>query len=307
MQSLLIETESFIEYEAQFKNWLSALGYAPKSVVYQPRHIRELFFYLERQGFSKIQSTDKEDIKAFFAYLSQRTNQARGGSLSLAYVAKYWQAVRNFDRFLKSTQEWGFDLPKQSIQVEQVIKAVLTQSEIKKMYQACSNDYLGIRDKAMLSVFYGCGLRRSEGIGLNVEDILFNQNLIHVRLGKNYKERYVPMNEQIKQDLQNYLDESRTFIEQYSPFHCGKPTPALLLSQQGKRISDSTLIIRIRHLQEQTADKKLLTKSIALHTLRHSVATHLLQNGMKLKQIALFLGHSSIESTQIYTHLNVEK
>jgi integrase/recombinase XerD len=306
MKNLPLENERFIELEKDFKEWLSALGYAGVSVKYQPWHIRELFFYLEREGIERLEQTGSEDIKSFFTYLSGRVNQTRGGGLSLGYLAKYWNSIKNFDRFLKAIHEWGFDLPKQSMQVDYQIKTILSQMEIKKMYQCCGSDFLGVRDKAMLGIFYGCGLRRSEGIGLDIEDVEFNHGLIHVRKGKNYKERYVPMSEQVKWDLQQYLDESRSFIEENTPFNYG-PTRSLLLSRMGRRINDRTLVIRIRHLQQQTGDKKLMGKSIALHTLRHSVATHLLENGMKLKQIALFLGHSSIESTQIYTHLNVEK
>jgi integrase/recombinase XerD len=306
MKSLPVENETFIELEKSFKEWLFALGYGCTSVNYQPIHVRELFFFLEKQGIDQIENIDKEDIKSFFAYLSGRVNQTRGGSLSVGYLAKYWNSIKNFDRFLKSTHQWGFDLPKQSMQVEYQIKTILSQMEIKKMYQACGSDFLGQRDRAMLGIFYGCGLRRSEGIGLDVEDVQFNQALIHVRKGKNYKERYVPMSQQVQADLQFYLEESRSFIEENTPYDHHR-TRSFFLSRMGRRINDRTLVMRIRHLQEQTGDKKLMGKSVALHTLGHSVATHLLENGMKLKQIALFLGHCSLESTQIYTHLNVEK
>ena len=198
MQNLPIENESFITLEKEFKTWLKALGYAEITVKYSPVNIRELFFFLEASKIKDIKETGKEDIKGFFSYLSERVNQNTGGSLSTCYIAKYYSSVKNLDRFLKATQEWGFDLPKGHIKAETEIKTVLSQSEIKKMYAACENDYLGQRDKAMLSVFYGCGLRRSEGIGLDLEDILWDKNLIRVKNGKNYKERYVPINEHIK-------------------------------------------------------------------------------------------------------------
>ena len=307
MQNLPIENESFITLEKEFKTWLKALGYAAVTVKYSPVNIRELFFFLEASKIKDIKEVSKEDIKSFFAYLSKRVNQTTGGNLSGCYIAKYRQSIRNFDRFLKATREWGFDLPKGQIKLETEIKAVLSQSEIKKMYAACERGHLGQRDKAMLSVFYGCGLRRSEGIGLDLEDIIWDKNLIHVKNGKNYKERYVPINEQIKNDLQQYLEESRNLIASESPYKTEKPTHAFFLSLRGKRISDSSLRTRIQRLKGLTGDGKLIAKQVHLHTLRHSVATHLLQNGMKLKQIALFLGHSSLESTQIYTHLEIEK
>lgn len=172
---------------------------------------------------------------------------------------------------------------------------------MKKLYAACQADELGIRDGAMLSIFYGCGLRRSEGIGLNVEDVMFAKNLLYVRSGKNYKERYVPISAQVKADLEAYLDQSRPRLEKENT--AKENTPAFLLSQMGRRIDGMSLAIRLKRLQGLTGDKDLIANPLTLHILRHSVATHLLENGMKLRQIALFLGHSSLESTQIYTHL----
>ena len=307
MQSLPLENQSFITLEKEFKVWLNALGYAFSTVKSAPLNIRELLFFLEQHKIKNIKEVSREDIKSFFAYLSGRVNQNTGGSLSTCYLAKYLQALKNFDRFLKATCEWGFDLPKGHIKVEHVIKTVLTQTEIKKLYQMCASDYLGLRDKAMLSLFYGCGLRRSEGIGLDLEDILWEKHLIHVRKGKNYKERYVPFNEQVGEDLKQYLEESRSIIVSESPYRLKEYSHALLISIRGARISDCSLTVRIRKLKALTSDGILRDKKVSLHTLRHSVATHLLQNGMKLKQVALFLGHASLESTQIYTHLETDK
>lgn len=284
MQNLPVENESFITLEKEFKTWLKALGYAEVTVKYSPVNIRELFYFLEQSAIENIKEVSKDDIKSFFAYLSKRVNQTTGGSLSTCYIAKYRQSIRNFDRFLKVTQEWGFDLPKGQIKVETEIKTILSQSEIKKLYAACETDHLGQRDKAMLSVFYGCGLRRSEGIGLDLEDIIWEKNLIHVKNGKNYKERYVPINEHIKDDLQQYLVESRNLIAIESPYKTEKTTQAFFLSLRSQRINDRSLTVRIRRLKEMTGDGKLISKKVSLHTLRHSVATHLLQNGMKFNR-----------------------
>ena len=92
-------------------------------------------------------------------------------------------------------------LSKQRIETEQQIKWILTSNQVKLLYEACDKDLLGIRDRAMLAVFYGCGLRKSEGVGLDADDILVNKSLLYVRKGKNYTERYVPMNGKIATDL----------------------------------------------------------------------------------------------------------
>jgi site-specific recombinase XerD len=175
------------------------------------------------------------------------------------------------------------------------IKTIFTRSEIKALYNACEGDALGIRDRAMLAVYYGCGLRRNEGINIDVSDVLLNKNLLYVSKGKNYKERYVPMTEAVKEDLQNYLDFAR-------PMFLNQQTQALFLSRSGSRLITQGMATRLQKLKEKAG----IDKEAGLHTLRHSIATHLLQSGMKLSQIKRFLGHSSMESTQIYTHLSAE-
>ena len=172
------------------------------------------------------------------------------------------------------------------------IKTIFTRSEIKALYNACEGDVLGIRDRAMLAVYYGCGLRRNEGVNLDTGDILPGKNLLFVRKGKNYKERYVPITEAVKEDILNYLDYAR-------PMFLNKPANALFLNAAGERITASMLAERLQKLKGKAG----IDKVAGLHTLRHSIATHLLQSGMKLAQIKRFLGHSSLESTQIYTHL----
>jgi integrase/recombinase XerD len=132
---------------------------------------------------------------------------------------------------------------------------------------------------------------------MNVSDINFDRALLHVRKGKNYKERFVPVSKASLKYLQDYVYDHRP------EFLHGSKVEALFLSYYGKRMGGQSLLLRLKYLQHQTEDVELIEKEIGLHTLRHSIATHLLQAGMKIESIARLLGHSSLESTQIYTHL----
>jgi site-specific recombinase XerD len=178
-------------------------------------------------------------------------------------------------------------------------RVILTRDEIRRLYQVTDNTQLGYRDRAMLGVYYGLGLRRSEGVGLDVKDVLLKKNLVYVRKGKNYRERYVPVSQVVRTDLENYILYVRDSFF-YSPEK--RKNPALLVSMQGRRVAGTTLIFRLQLL----AEKAGIDKTVGLHTLRHSIATHLLSSGMSLDSICRFLGHSSLESTQIYTHLSNE-
>jgi integrase/recombinase XerD len=149
--------------------------------------------------------------------------------------------------------------------------------------------------------FYGCGIRRSEGVHLDVGDINFDRSLLHVRKGKNNRERFVPISKANRKYLQDYVYDHRPELIR------GSKVEALFVSYQHiRRMQGQSLAIRLKVLQYQSEDTELMEKEIGLHTLRHSIATHLLQAGMKLESISKFLGHSSLESTQIYTHLSGE-
>jgi len=182
----------------------------------------------------------------------------------------------------------------QRLAESRAIPDILTMAEVKELYKACDASILGLRDKVMLGIYYGCGLRRNEGAQLDVSDIDFKGQLVYVRKGKNYKERYVPANEITLQHIKDYLDHSRPFLLTRDK------TSALFISDKGNRAQGHSLLLRLRRL----AKLSKLQKNIRLHTLRHSIATHLLQGGMKLEHISKFLGHASLESTQIYTHVS---
>jgi len=155
-----------------------------------------------------------------------------------------------------------------------------------------------MRDRAMFAVYYGCGIRKSEGIALEVADVLFERRLLYVRKAKNGHERYVPINLKCLQDLEIYIYTARPLLLDETT-----QTEALFISERGTGMQGQSLICRLKALQQKTENPELQNKSFGLHALRHSIATHLLQAGMELENIALFLGHKTLDSTQLYTHL----
>ena len=133
---------------------------------------------------------------------------------------------------------------------------------------------------------------------LDVGDIDFDRSLLHVRKGKNYKERFVPMSKASREYLQTYVYDHRAELLK------GSKTDALFISyNRYHRMQGQSLFARLKRLAYQTESAEIVEKDIGLHTLRHSIATHLLAAGMKLESIRRFLGHGSLESTQVYTHL----
>ena len=308
MKKLELKNSSYEHLEKAFKEWLDILGYCEGSVYGIPNIIREFLHFLEQQGCNQISSLKQTHYKEYFNYISTRGNQRRGGGLSNNSLNKHIQALEKLYEFL--VHKGVKNLPPVTLRQLKLNRKdieVLTQSEIKELYKATENEsdyYLqemfNARDRAMLVVFYGAGLRRNEGVNLSVDDINFDTRIIHVRKGKNYKERLVPFSKTSLKYLQEWIYDYRPRLTK------NNQSGSLFIGRTGKPINGGSLYRRIKQIQQLVESIELKQKEIGLHTLRHSIATHLLENGMELQKIQRFLGHSSLESTQIYTHL-IEK
>lgn len=311
MKKLILQSDTYNYILKSFAEWLDILGYAPYTVYGMPNYTKEFLYCLEQNNITTINAITNAHIKAHYRTLKERTNQRRGGALSNASLNKHLQALHKFSDYLRQTGK--LSLPKLTIKHEEdnhQLKDVLSIEDIQHLYKACDHypdthpsrfygfyHALALRDKAMLTIFYACGLRRNEAVNLDITDIYTDKNYVHVRKGKNYKERLVPVTSKSLTYLQDYLYDSRPKLL------INQKQDAFFISERGKRISGQSFLLRLKLLVQRINNIDLQNKAIGLHTLRHSIATHLLQNGMNLEAIAKFLGHSSLESTQIYTHL----
>lgn len=301
MKSSELRSKDYIRLEYSFREWLGVLGYAETSVYGMPNYIREFLSWLEGKEITDVENITPELIDEYFETLRNRVNLRREGGLSNNYISKHLQAVKRFSTYLRQTDQGGFLVEVKTPKQERNIKDVLTLHEMQLLFDATEDDVFGLRDRVLLSIYYGCGLRRNEGIQLDVSDILFDRKMLYIRNGKNYTERYVPVKGQVLRHLADYVNSGRAGL-----LKSDKATDALLLSARGERINGQSLLLRLKRLKELTGDEKLMQKDIGLHTLRHSIATHLLMGGMRLERIGQFLGHKSIESTQIYAHIAAE-
>ena len=284
----------FIRLVESYKEWLATLGYARSTVTGSPRYVSAFFYYLELKKIFTLSEITNPVIKDYFIYLSARKNQNKAGTLSLNSLRSNLGALRRFGKYLRETEQGNLEISVQLPESKIQVKEILSREEISLLYQSTDQSILGMRDKAMLSVYYGCGLRRNEGINLNTSDILPERNKIIVRKGKGNKERIIPITGAVKSDLESYMNYARPVLVERNP-----KEEAFFISRSGTRISGNMLYERLKRLKEKAG----INKDSGLHTLRHSIATHLLQDGMAIDYVSQFLGHSSLESTQIYTSL----
>ena len=300
MKTTIVESKDYLQHLQQYEDYLQTMGYALKTVKASPWQMREFFAYLEANLIDQLAHLKRADIEDFMRDIALRPSPySATGFLTLGYQAKYWQALANFDKYLRQTEQGLLPMPLyRDIPQERKPITILSQEELKILYESCDlSRPLGIRDRAVLALYYGCGLRRREGLSLDVKDLKLEHNLVHVRAGKGRKERYIPMSKAVKSDLSMYLYQARPHFKNPS-----EPIEALLLSSLGRRAHEETIAKRLQTLGEKVQDKNFTKRRITLHLLRHSIATHLLEKGMDIKRIAQFLGHSKLESTQYYTH-----
>jgi integrase/recombinase XerD len=276
-----------------FAEWLQVLGYAPVSVTAMPRHLAEFLHYQEASGKCSLGQLTATDATAFIEHQQTRIGIRTGQAFSAAHINKYIQVMHLFSNYIRQSGKSTVGFTVELLESDSATPTWLSPAEIRRLYAVTGENVLGLRDRTMLSVFYGCGLRLQEGASLELSDILHDRKLLYVRRGKGYKERYVPIAEKSYQDIQLYIEQGRPELLQ-------RPCAALFLdANKGRPIHKQSLYLRIKALVRKAG----ITKEVGTHTLRHSIATHLLQSGMKLERIKEFLGHAALDSTQIYTHL----
>lgn len=310
MKKLPLQTSSYHYLENAFKEWLDILGFSQRTVYGLPNQVREFFYFLEKQNLKNIHQLTSEHLQDYYEYLTIRTNERQGGALSGKYINHHFWALEKLFEFLHHKGVTGLPpINLKRLKIDTLKREILTIEEVKELYAIIDSQEhltekqyaLSVQDKVLLTIYYGCGLRRTEGINVSIDDLNFDTRLLHVKKGKNAKERILPFNKSASKLLQDWVFEYRTLLVK------DKKENRLFINRYGKPLTGNTLNNRLKMIIEQSDNVRLKEKTITLHSLRHSIATHLLSNGMDLQKVQRFLGHSSLETTQIYTHLLEEQ
>ena len=288
---------SYVRLQLGFQEWLGLLGYSHRSVQDLPRKVGIFLDWLcAREGYD-IGGISRQDIRDFYKYLRDNFKSARGGYLQPRTLNSYIQALKLWSRYLSETDQGDITVDVMYERTRPYVRDLLTQEDIHALYAVTGSDAYGLRDRVILGLYYGCGLRSREGRYLNTSDVLLGSRLLYVRHGKRYQERYVPFLGHQAQDFRDYLSYGRMY------FTKDADTAAFLLGNTGVRMRYMAVLKRLKILQQATGIESLQEKRIGLHTLRHSIATHVLERGMDMDRIRRFLGHRQLRSTQLYTHL----
>jgi len=290
-----VQTQHYRQILRAFLAYLRVVGYAEANMT----GAKEFLSILERKGVRSLAQISNSDIKEHYAYLQTRLSKY-GDVLSPYTIQGYLFDIRKLLRWAEKTGQilaspmagMRFPSPPKSE------RAILTTTEIQQLYANCGQPV----ERLTLSLFYGCGLRASEGAKLNLDDINAKGQLLYVRQGKGKKRRVIPLTKSIIEDIENYVQQQRPSKE--SRHTIGNHKKALALGRYGRRFQGDSY---------RKVFKKLLLRNesirqdVSLHNLRHSIATHLLADGMRIERVRDFLGHDCLETTQIYTRINTKK
>lgn len=277
------------------KSYLEYLSYERKysshTVKSYEEDLMEYLQYLEREGMD-YKGIEYSDIRFYLVYLMEEKKDKKSS------VSRKLSSVRGFYKYLvlnHVVKSNPFSLV-QSPKREKKLPRYFEYNELEELFSSIdTSSALGKRDRALLELLYATGVRVGELVSIQVRDIDFAAKKIKI-LGKGNKERYVLYGDYAKEALEDYLKNGRgNLVKQETPFlfvnHLGEP-----LGERG-----------VRDILDRLIKRTSLTKKISPHMLRHSFATHLLNEGSDLLSVQQLLGHESIKATQIYTHVTTDR
>jgi integrase/recombinase XerD len=270
------------------KDFLEYLKYERRVSVNTVDSYGENLLLLKNYTNKDLISLKKEDIKDF---LDNVEATARTKAHYLTVFNSFYKYLVFMDK-IKSNPCDGIKAPK----LEKKLPTYLTNEEIAKLFNIRLTKPVDYRNKAILEVMYATGARISEVINLELNQIDFEECIIRV-VGKGKKERIIPLDDVAIEALDNYINNYRPFLIK------NETCNYVFLNKNGEKISRQMIFKMLKNL----ANKAGITKEISPHTLRHSFASNLLNNGADLRVIQELLGHENLETTEIYSHLQNKK
>jgi integrase/recombinase XerD len=285
-------------WDARFREYLIIVrSMAVRTVDSYASELKSFFPYLERQGLTNLGRLTRTHLEGYRLDLFQR--RYRDKPLSLATLSGRLTAIKQFAKFLYRENyllldiALGFELPGRHRRLPRVI---LSEREVIQLIEFPDTKTLkGLRDRLILELLYGTAIRNSEMRAVCIDEIDHERGLLRVSRGKGDKDRVLPLGEEAKAWLDEYLYRGR-------PLYNDSPEQKLLFpGDNGKGINRHWLATRVRLIAKRAG----LEKTVTPHVLRHSCATHLLRRGANLRHIQKLLGHASLDTTQIYTHVEI--
>jgi integrase/recombinase XerD len=298
---------------------LRADNWSPRTIDRRSYSLGRFLAWCEQRGIDTVAQITPQLMEAYRRSLFHYRNPSTGRPLKFATQASYLTALRHWcawlveQRWIATNPAADLRLPKEE---HRLPSAYLTHEEVETLLNAVDlTSPAGLRDRAILETFYSTGIRRSELIGLTLDDVDSHRRLLAIRQGKNRKDRIVPIGQRALQWLEKYTLQARPQLlrarrrptgsgtESRRDSATSDPTDTLFLSTLGNAIHPNNL----SHLVRSYLNAVGITKRGSCHMLRHSTATLMLEGGADLRSLQTLLGHQQLNTTQIYTHVTITR
>lgn len=295
-----IQTPIFQKLLKEFESYVKVRNYKQGKGTMNKGAVIEFLVWLEVNGVTNIKEVTSKEMVSYFEYLIERPNQRREGTLAEKTIKSHLYVLGLFMQNLLESKviDTGFYIPSYSDGFSKS-RNFLSVEQIKMVYAHCQNDL----ERALLSVAYGCGLRRSELEQLNVKDVFLSSGELIVRKGKGSKRRTIPVSNTMIDYIKKYILEERP----RRLLNSSEIQEAFFINSKGNRMSGEQLNDTLKEMIEVTNNQELIKLEITLHCLRHSIASHLADNNAGIEFIRRFLGHQEINTAYIYAIKNKKR
>jgi integrase/recombinase XerD len=282
----------------KYCNHLLTLNYAKKTIQSQLLYLNRFLKYLRDMNITEIAAVTKDIIRDYQTHLFEEFN-SRGQPNSVFGQNRNMQAVKSFFRFLAENDYIVGDPAKDisyAREPKRLPRSILTQSEMRKLLHCPdTKTVLGYRDRTIFEILYSTGIRKEELLNILLTDVDYKEGFIRINCGKGRKDRVVPLGKIACRYLENYIKGVRPSLIR-NPYN-----NHLFLSLRGNRLSKNM----IWDIVKSYAQKAKIKKNISPHTFRHTCATLMLRNNANIRHIQEMLGHSSLDSTQVYASVSI--
>lgn len=292
-----------VRYMEEHFEWMLMTGYSPVTVRARRQAIRRFIGWADERGLNDPREITRpmlERYQRYLFYYRKPTGQDSGSPLSVGMQVQYLAALKTWFKWLARANHMlanpaaDIDLPRQSKSLPRAVPSVEEVAAI--LNEADQVTAQGLRDRALLETLYATGLRRMELPSVTIYDVDLKRGLLWVRHGKGKRQRVVPLGGRASAWLDKYLMEAR-------PQLLASDTEALFLTDYGEPVPPHYVADKVKRYMQFAG----VNKPGSTHLLRHACATHMLEGGADIRYIQEMLGHTSLETTEIYTHVSIDK
>jgi len=295
-----IEHTEFYPYLLKYNEAMKVKGYSESTLHRRESDVRRFVGWCDERGLNHPNQITKPILERYQRHLHYYRQERNNRPLSPTTQNHYLTSVRQFFKYL-TRQNYLLYNPASELEIIKAapsLPVILSETEIERLLnQPDTNTESGVRDRAILELFYSTGLRRSELCNLTLHDLSLSRKTVMVRKGKGNKDRLIPVGQRAMNWITHYLDKVRDQLL------TDIANETLFLNDYGDAFRDNKLGDKVKRYMVNSG----LDVPGSCHLLRHAMATHMLENGAEMRYIQAMLGHANLSATQMYTHVSIRK